>query len=128
MYSKTDLRSDDRFCETYTQCLTLHIRENCAKKCKPDCVQEQYDTEIITDIKWLDLTNASAIKVGRKPIPDNVFRHSVAISWVQLVADIGGLGGLWLGLSVISVAKVIICWIKNIKIKYQIPEQEITKI
>jgi hypothetical protein len=40
---------------------------------------------------------------------DQVYRHSPEISWIQLVSDFGGLGGLWLGISVVTISKDIIC-------------------
>jgi len=128
MYSTKYLKRDDKFCPTDNKCKTLHIREDCAKSCKPDCLQEQYTTEIMVNAPWLEVKDASAIRVGRMPIPDNVYRHSASVSWVQLVSDIGGLGGLWLGLSVIAVTKAIVFWMKDIKVKDKEEETQVTRI
>jgi hypothetical protein len=42
-----------------------------------------------------------------------VYRHSPAITFIQLVCDFGGLGGLWLGFSVITITTAIISLISK---------------
>jgi hypothetical protein len=68
--------------------------------------------------------NATGVTIRRKPVLDQVYRHSPEISWIQLVSDFGGLGGIWLGISVISISKDIICWfnksVSNNKISEEI--------
>lgn len=44
----------------------------------------------------------------RRPKLETVYRHSPSKSFIDLICDFGGLGGLWLGFSVISITTSII--------------------
>lgn len=44
----------------------------------------------------------------RRPKLETVYKHAPAKSFIDLICDFGGLGGLWLGFSVISITTSII--------------------
>ncbi len=110
LYHKNLLTSNDMFCPFNNECKSLNIRSSCTKSCKPDCISEQYEFETWADIPWHKFTNTTGVTIRRKPVLDQVYRHSPEITWIQLVSDFGGLGGMWLGISVITISKAIICW------------------
>jgi hypothetical protein len=98
------------FCPFDNECKSLNIRSSCAKSCKPDCISEQYEFKTLIDIPWHNFINATVVTISRKPVLDQVYRHSPEITWIQLVSDFGGLIGMWLGISGITISKSIICW------------------
>jgi hypothetical protein len=110
LYHKNLLTSNDMFYPFDNKCKSLDIRSYCTKSCKPDCISEQYEFATWADIPWHKFTNATGVTISRKPVLDQVYRHSPEITWIQLVSDFGGLGGMWLGISVITISKSIICW------------------
>jgi hypothetical protein len=113
LYRKTLLRDEDKFCRKINKCQFTNYRLQCSQGCQPDCISEQYEFEKFVDIPFYGYSNLTGIQVSRKPALDQVYRHSPAITFIQLVCDFGGLGGLWLGFSVITITTAIISLISK---------------
>lgn len=108
LYRKSLLTQDDRFCGAVNRCQFTNYRQLCATECQPDCLEEKYEFEKFVDIPFYQHANLTGIQISRKPVIDKVYRHSPAVTFIQLICDFGGLGGLWLGFSVISITTAII--------------------
>lgn len=108
LYRKTLLTPEDRFCSVTNRCQFSNYRASCAKECQHDCVEEKFDFEKFVDIPFYKHNNLTGIQISRKPVFDKVYRHSPAMTFIQLICDFGGLGGLWLGFSIISITTTII--------------------
>jgi len=108
LYRKTLLAPEDRFCGVINKCQFTNYRTECSSECQPDCVEEKYDFEKFVDIPFYKHANLTGIQISRKPVFDKVYRHSPAMTFIQLICDFGGLGGLWLGFSVITITTTII--------------------
>lgn len=108
MYRKSLLTPDDMFCGAINKCQFTNYRQVCHKECQPDCIEEKYDFEKFVDIPFYKNANLTGIQISRKPVFDKVYRHSPAMTFIQLICDFGGLGGLWLGFSVITITTAII--------------------
>lgn len=102
---------DDYFCPVINNCQFFNYRLECSTKCQPDCIEEKYEFEKYVDIPFYNYNNLTGIQISRKPVFDKVYRHSPAMTFIQLICDFGGLGGLWLGFSIISITTAIISFI-----------------
>lgn len=113
LYRRSVLTEEDKFCRKINKCQFTNHRLECAKNCRKDCVTEKYDFEKFVDIPFYGFANLTGIQISRKPVRDRVYRHSPSISFIQLICDFGGLGGLWLGFSVITITTAIISLISK---------------
>ena len=87
------------------------LTESCSQICKPDCFTKEYFTEIQVLHKSIknhttpdDMT---VIEFEHNSIPDVIVRHSLEMSLMSFVCNFGGLLGMWLGFSVLSISKHI---------------------
>ncbi|XP_054160159.1 uncharacterized protein LOC128958341 isoform X1 [Oppia nitens] len=102
------LRSEDRFCEKINKCQFTNYRQKCSEKCQKDCLEQTFTAEKFADIPFFARNNMTGVQLSRQPVDDAVYRHSPAVTLIQLICDFGGLGGLWLGFSVITITTAII--------------------
>ena len=89
----------------------------CSKRCKPECSTKQYFTDIKEELiikinsgnpgDISDLIDYSIINIEHNSYPDVIVRHSLEITLMSFVCNFGGLLGMWLGFSVLSITKVI---------------------
>ena len=95
--------------------MSIEILDLCKTKCKPDCSAKQYFTEINKTYDDLvsalhsgtirrDMTN---VIFQHNSIPDVIVRHSLEMTFMSFVCNFGGLLGMWLGFSVLSISKDI---------------------
>lgn len=108
LYRKSLLTPEDFFCSNRNKCQYKNYRQNCTLKCNEDCTVEQYEFDKFVDIPFYAHGNLTGIQIMRRPKMDTVIRHSPDKTAIDLICDFGGLGGLWLGFSVISITTSII--------------------
>ena len=87
----------------------------CSEKCKPDCNTRLYFTQInkINDLSYLLKEDIYQILIKRSPIPEIIVRHSFEMTLISFVCNFGGLLGMWLGFSVLSISEHIFQTIKR---------------
>ena len=87
--------------------LDKEVLDICSTKCKPDCNTKQY----LTEIKVLDINKpwvqSARVNFQHNSIPDIIVRHTLEMSLMSFVCNFGGLLGMWLGFSVLSISKHI---------------------
>ena len=75
----------------------------CYDRCKPDCNTEKYLTDIRAT-KIVDLEQVIKLVLYHNSIPDIIVRHSLEMSLMSFVCNFGGLLGMWLGFSVLTLS------------------------
>ena len=93
--------------------------ELCSKRCKPDCNTKLFLTELIKTNDYdsfgikvtSDVTN---VNFKHSSIPDIIIRHSFEMTLMSFVCNFGGLLGMWLGLSVLSISKDVFTFIRHL--------------
>jgi hypothetical protein len=97
------------------------IRRNCKRNCAPDCHQEDYDVrmEIVDDnyvTKYAaNITNASLIDVKHQTRSDVIITHNPEMTISTYVGTVGGLGGIYLGISVIACYEYLVLCIRYLQ-------------
>ena len=91
-------------------------KNDCETKCKADCYTEFYDYFVTSDKphERNDSINTTIIRIIHKTIPDVEIRHFPEFTWNSYVANMGGLAGMWLGFSAISLYDWIMILIKKV--------------
>ena len=83
------------------------IWDKCLKECKPDCSLKQYFIkEVHSGQQYYD-RKETIIYLAHDIMPDVIVRHSLEMPLMSFVCNFGGLLGMWLGLSLISISKNI---------------------
>jgi len=85
--------------------LAARIDNTCNTKCRVDCENRYYNMGLRTEINPVTLaTNElkAIIKITHSQMPDQVIEHIPEMSFIDLLSNIGGLVGLWLGWSILS--------------------------
>ena len=112
------MKSDHQFCRPYfgnisiplfTQDHLNELRYNiCSERCKPDCNTGLYFRDInkMSDLSYFPY-EAYILNIQPGSIPDIIVRHSFEMTLMSFVCNFGGLLGMWLGFSVLSISKHI---------------------
>ena len=75
----------------------------CSTKCKPDCSTKQY----LLGIKESTFENRAIVDLQHGSIPDIIVKHSLEMTLMSFICSFGGLLGMWLGLSILTISKDI---------------------
>ena len=82
------------------------LRDFCFKSCKEDCYQEFYLFDIQT--KYFQFVNALNsmvfIHVEANSMPNVIIEHFAEMTFLSLLCNFGGLLGMWLGTSLLSLS------------------------
>ena len=78
----------------------------CYERCKPDCNTKQFLTDIQTTRPGLS-GEEILISLYHSSILDIIVRHSLEMTLLSFVCNFGGLLGMWLGFSVLSISQDI---------------------
>ena len=80
--------------------------EKCDVVCRQDCRTSYYDVFIDDKVKvpkvkpWDKMIG---INLRHSPLPDQMVEHSPEMSFISFIANMGGLIGMWLGLSAYAI-------------------------
>ncbi|KPM03146.1 amiloride-sensitive cation channel 5-like protein [Sarcoptes scabiei] len=107
--------------ERISPCLEKELSSACYDTCKSDCIDRHYHVHVesrvypsmeqikqATGVERLRLKqlrqNAATISIWSNYLSDITYVHTPAMSLIQLICYLGGLAGLWLGVSVMTVS------------------------
>ena len=117
-------------------CSLINLGDNepvlleCKQNCKGECYQAQY--LIDKHIELSENQDRINIILNRDSLPDISIEYMPEMTLISLVCNIGGLVGMWCGISVLDTIKNIIIIIKlsysSIKIKQNVTNRNITNI
>lgn len=95
-------------------------KNDCETKCKADCYTEFYDYFVTSDKPHErdDSINTTIIRIIHKTIPDVEIRHFPEFTWGSYVANMGGLAGMWLGISAVSLYDWVVILIKKVYVRF----------
>ena len=82
------------------------IRDLCLKACKEDCYQEYYLQDIKTKYQQFGnvLHSTVYINVEANSMPNVIIEHFAEMTFLSLLCNFGGLIGMWLGTSLLSLS------------------------
>ena len=90
--------------------VNLEQSDNCLEKCKTDCNSKRYfikDYDVINKMSSLTTQENTMIEFEHNSMPDIIVRHTFEMTLMSFVCNFGGLLGMWLGLSILSISKDI---------------------
>ena len=110
--------------EECKEILNSKLRSKCEEHCYNDCEEQfieyyikssqslpllriknfsQLDVKKRNQITMKNSLLVNKIKIYHRSLPDTIIKHIPEISFTAYMAQLGGLAGMWLGLSVISI-------------------------
>ena len=80
------------------------LEEQCSKTCAHDCHESHYFYEITSNGRTdsSETQSLSSITVEHNRLPDVFIRHMPETTFISFVSNFGGLLGMWLGISILS--------------------------
>ena len=103
--------------DSYDFDLEDKVYKICFKRCKPDCNSRLYFTDInkIRDVSYLPHEYYPKYSLYfQHRNPDIIVRHTFEMTLMSFVCNFGGLLGMWLGFSVLSISKHIFKSIRHL--------------
>ena len=91
----------------------LKTRAQCTEKCRPDYKYKYYLLERIERPRVADWEKSLIITLTHSRVPDVSITHSPQISFISFICNFGGLLGMWLGLSILSIFDASIALVKK---------------
>ena len=92
--------------------------KQCQKQCPVDCYNEDYDIKIHTekDFQYVndDGSNWSDVTILHQTKADILITHTTEINFSNFIASLGGLAGIYLGISVLALYDHILTFIAYI--------------
>ena len=92
----------------------LKTRAECFNECRPDCKYKYYLWERKERVRTDDREKTLIITLRHSRMPDVSIRHTPQISLISFVCNFGGLLGMWLGLSILSIFDQSIPFVRKI--------------
>ncbi|CAG2174061.1 unnamed protein product [Oppiella nova] len=85
-----------------------YFDDYCQRLCPVDCVQNYYSVAVVDrepgrSAWFMSGTGRVYIGLTHNQLPDQVTQHVEEMTFIDLLANIGGILGLWVGWSVLSV-------------------------
>ncbi len=84
----------------------------CEDECQSDCLHEEFDIRVETRFSGYSPDgvdfSSSRIELSHLPKPEMIVTHLEEVDFNTLWGTIGGLAGLYLGLSVLSLYELIV--------------------
>ena len=88
------------------------LRSECEDKCPKNCLESYYTYEVVTrrykKYNYQKDHNQFHIDLAHNSYPDQVIEHRPIMDWITMVSNLGGLLGMWLGLSVMFVCNLFL--------------------
>ena len=102
-----------RLCGYVFECLVVEFERECQNQCPVTCVNHVYILDLIADRNELPQSLKkpfphSAITMKPNQLPDQTTQHTSAVTFVQFISSFGGLLGMWLGLSRVTVLNYVL--------------------
>lgn len=94
-----------------TQMSALKARERCRKRCPIDCVQTSYRM-IMSSVFHPEMSENTTLFMTQDGMPKVEIRHKPEMSFLSYMGTVGGLGGLWLGASILAVSRMFAQFLK----------------
>ena len=88
------------FCEQYDD-LQSSLMSICSKQCPNECDITYYPSSLNNIRQLNDSTNL--IFIQHNEMPDIIIVHIPEMNWISFVCNFGGLLGMWLGVSFLSI-------------------------
>ena len=99
---------------TFNGYVQKKVVEECSEKCKPDCNSKQFLTEVKVIGSEKPWVHWAKVEIQHNSIPDIIVRHSLEMTFMSFICNFGGLLGMWLGFSVLSISKDIFDSIRSL--------------
>ena len=90
--------------------MSFSIKKDCEKMCKVECNVRYYPIEIMTT----DIHNNHAWNIFHSEFPDIFVRHVPEMTLMGFVCNFGGLLGMWLGLSLLTMINNVYHVVTNV--------------
>ena len=102
----------------------FHVERSCESQCPRNCLESHYQYEIQTrkGQQFTEAHNCFSINIDHNSLPDQVIEHKPIMDWITLVSNLGGLMGMWLGLSVLYMCTK---FINRVFDKYSLQEKKV---
>ena len=90
--------------------LQIELEHRCQSECPVNCREKFYDFRIgVANVHGdIHRDNEFGILVMHDRFPDQLIEHKPMMSWIEMISNLGGLLGMWLGLSVVTLFEYII--------------------
>ena len=104
MYPKMKfMQHDECTAHIYTR-----MSYQCSRKCKNDCKFNYYEYDIKKSPRIWNDRNVPLVTIRHNNLPDISIKHIPQITFISFVCNFGGLLGMWLGLSFLTISDNII--------------------
>jgi len=113
MYSPEKLFYDKNLTECYNMFFAKKVQSKCVANCRPDCHNQFIDFQI-RDVVKTKTNERSYISITHNRLPDLVIEHLPEMTFLSFICNFGGLTGMWLGLSVTSLFKLMTSYLNKI--------------
>jgi hypothetical protein len=99
----------------------FHMDTTCKNKCRPKCIDRHYNYQVTSSAKAL----VTQVEIDHKQQSDELYKLAMKMSLVDFMSQLGGLFGLWLGLSAYAISDHILtlfkCVSSSISKKFKSP-------
>jgi len=92
------------------------IESKCETNCRPNCNNHFIDFKVKGEErnKELDWNSATQVMISHSRLPDEQIEHSPEMTFISFIANFGGLLGMWLGLSAVTIYDLITSFLFNL--------------
>ena len=96
-----NLKFED-FCDDFQ--VYIRIKSSCLELCRPDCNFDYYSYER-KDSTFKSKNEGIEFYLAHSHLPDVILKYSPQVSFISFWCSFGGLLGMWLGLSILTISE-----------------------